>query len=147
MHRVAWGLAAAALLTCVAAYLVDRPYSVAAAIAAVTLLVACLVVAHRNGRRLERRWRDAGQQAELVLDTATPLMAGSTVRFTIEGTVVVDGQARARRSYRAQVPAFDAHRIVSGTRLPCTVLDEEPDVVRLHLRPNTPQHYIQIMAG
>ncbi|MFD0746028.1 hypothetical protein ACFQ1L_32425 [Phytohabitans flavus] len=147
MHRVAWVLVVAAVLVCAASAFVHRPWSVAAPIAAVTLLVGGLVVAWFSGRGIERRWRDEAISATLEVEQAVAEFTrrGAT-RYAIVGRVVRPGQELdLQRSFQAFVPVADAPRLVAGVLLPVSVLAGD-DAVRLHLHPDRPDRFVLLQA-
>ena len=136
MHRLAWALVALAVAACVAGSLVaDGRLQVAAIGGACLLFVAGLWIAWSNGRRIERRWRTHGVRGELELTSVSP---ETKDRLAVIGTVLLPDRPDRQARFKAYVQSFEHRYVVEGTRIPCTVLDEDPGRIRVHLRPEQP---------
>jgi hypothetical protein len=125
-----------AVAACVAGNLVAGPFLRAVLfVGAVALLAAGLWIGWANGRRIERRWRTHGVRGELEVTSVSP---ETKDRLTVAGTVhLPDRPARPAR-FKAYVQTFEHRYVVEGTRVPCTVLDEDPGRMRVHLRKELP---------
>lgn len=136
MHRLAWALLGFAVAACVAGNVIAG--SVPRAVlftGAFALLAAGLWIGWVNGRRIERRWRTHGVRGELELTSVSP---ETKDRLSVVGTIhLPDRPARTAR-FLAYVQTFEHRYVAEGTRVPCTVLDEEPGRLRVHLREELP---------
>ena len=113
----------------------DRRLQAAAIAGACVLFAAGLWLAWANGRRIERRWRTHGIRGELELTSVSPETAD---RLAVAGTVRLPDRPDRPARFTAYVPTFEHRYVVEGTRVPCTVLDEDPGRVRVQLRPDQP---------
>jgi hypothetical protein len=136
VHRLAWGLLLLAVAACaVGSLAADRTLRFAATIAGGVLLVAALWFAWANGRRIEARWRTGGVRGELELTSVSPV---SKSRLAVVATLHLPDRPAREARYKAYVSAFEHRYVVEGTRVPCTVLDDDPGRVRVELRPELP---------
>jgi hypothetical protein len=102
---------------------------------AFVLLAAGLWIGWVNGRRIQRRWRTHGVRGELAVTSVSP---ETKDRLSVVGTVCLPDRPDRTARFKAYVQTFEHRYVVEGTRVPCTVLDEEPGRMRVHLRTELP---------
>jgi hypothetical protein len=136
VHRLAWALLGLAVAACGAGYLVAGPVPRNVLFTgAFVLLAGGLWIGWVNGRRIERRWRSHGVRGELEVTSVSP---ETKDRLSVVGTVhLPDRPARTAR-FKAYVQTFEHRYVAEGSRLSCTVLDEDPGRMRVHLRKELP---------
>jgi hypothetical protein len=102
---------------------------------AFVLLAAGLWVGWVNGRRIERRWRTHSVRGELEVTSVSP---ETKDRLSVAGTVYLPDRPARTARFKAYVQTFEHRYVVEGSRVPCTVLDEDPGRMRVHLREELP---------
>jgi len=141
VHRLAWGLLVLAVAACAVGSLVaNRSVRFGATIGGGVLLAAALWTAWANGRRIEARWRNHGVRGELELTSVSPV---SKSRLAVVATLHRPDRAPREARFQAYVSAFEHRYVVEGTRVPCTVLDEDPGRIRVHLRPERSATFVE----
>ena len=142
MHRVAWGVFIAAVLACVGAGVLDRPWSWIAFAAAIALAAAGIAVALRNGRRIERQWQTEGVEGTLTVTAASPeFTRNGATRYSLDGRLEARGRPEESVQLRGHVPIASASAVVVGARLRVTVLDADAGAVRVQLREDRPETF------
>jgi hypothetical protein len=72
----------------------------------------------------------------LELTAVSPETSG---RLDVVATVRLPDRPDRQARFTAYVQSFEHRYVVEGARVPCTVLDEDPGRIRVHLRPELPK--------